>query len=64
MSRKDSGEFWRGPADAAHQGALNLGYIIENAQKSTKHFENFQISDFPEIVLRYFLRVPRASTAL
>ena len=64
MSRKDSGEFWSGPADAAHQGALNLGYIIEKSPKSTNIFEILQIFDFPEITLRYFLRVPRASTAL
>ena len=63
-SGKDSGEFWSGPADVAHQGALNLGYIIENPPKSTKNFEIFQNFDFPEIASRYFLRVPGASTAL
>ena len=64
VSRKDSGEFWSGPADAAHQGALNLCDIIEKTQKSTKISENFQIFDFPKIVPRHFLRVPRASAAL
>ena len=64
MSRKGSGEFWRGPADAAHQGALNLGYIIEKPPKSTKIGQNFQNYDFPKIVPRHFLRVPRASAAL
>ena len=64
MSRKDSGEFWCVLPDVAHQGALNLCYIIANPPKSTKIFENLQNFDFPEIAPRYFLRVPGASTAL
>ena len=63
-SRKDSGEFWSVLADVAHQGALNLCYIIEKSQKSTKIGQNFQNFDFPKIVPRHFLRVPRASVAL
>ena len=31
VSRKDPGEFWSVIPDVAHQGALNLGDIIENS---------------------------------
>ena len=31
VSRKDPGEFWSVIPDVAHQGALDLGYIIENS---------------------------------
>ena len=64
VPREVSGEFWSGPADAAHQGALNLWDTIEKSQKSTKIGQNFQNFDFPKIVPRHFLRVPRASAAL
>ena len=45
-SGKDSGEFWSGPADVAHQGALNLGYIIENHQNRAKISKIFKILIF------------------